>query len=74
MNIAESRNWRSRIKAAGVTFRQVAKEAGVHEMTLYSLLKGINKSGRSDTVEAIEKTIRKFERKRKKLQIEISVI
>jgi predicted transcriptional regulator len=65
MNIADKYKWKERIEVLGVSRARIAREAGVHDMTLYFLVHGIRKNGRTDTVASIEKTIRKLERKKR---------
>jgi predicted transcriptional regulator len=69
--------WRARRKKAGIHAIEISRQSGLHFNTVYNILNGKTKNVEISTMQKIERTLsqlEKLKRKRKKLQIEISVI
>jgi hypothetical protein len=72
MSIAQEYDWQNRIDAINVPRVQIAREVGVHEMTLFFIFNGTTKNPSFKTVRDIEKAISKHERRKKKILLQKS--
>lgn len=66
MNIAQQRNWKQRIKDAKVSRNQIARETGLHPITLHLMFNGVTKNSYHANVAAIEQAIKKHEKEARK--------